>query len=412
MQAARGYWWWLGAAVVSDLGSNVMAFAVTWTASGFGGTAAGLIASTIVAFRVVLLMLGGSIGDRFGPRAVMIGCDTLMLIIAAGYAVWFFVSSPTVAMMLSLGCVLGIVSAFYIPASGVFPRLFVDEGSLPAVMATTSSGLQVSRLSGPAVGGLLIASVGLAWMTVINAATFLVVLIALVLVIPPRPARQPGAPHVTLRQGWSAIRAAGQHRVIFGLLAGLTVLSGAVQPVVSVGIPLLSRSHGWSAADAGFIEAAFMAAALPVGLTIAARGAMSRAAKALVGGPVLAGVGLLILAWAPYVVIACLGAAVLAVGTVLFASHALPAFLSASPPGLQVRLQAVLGVVQALPVLLMNLVYGVIAQHWSPPWAVLLASLLMLTTAVIMLTNPATRTIQLPKADPTTTGPAAPARPS
>jgi hypothetical protein len=90
-------------------------------------------------------------------------------------------------------------------------------------MATTSSGLQLSRLSGPAVGGLLIASVGLAWMTVINAATFLVVLIALLLVTPPRPATRPGAPHVTLRQGWSDIRAAGQHQLIFGLLAGLTV---------------------------------------------------------------------------------------------------------------------------------------------------------------------------------------------
>lgn len=402
MQAARGYWWWLGAAIVSDLDSNVLAFAVVWTASGFGGTTAGLIASSTVVFRVVLLMFGGSIGDRAGPRAVMIGCDAVMLVVAAGYAVWFFASPPTVPMILSLGCVLVVVSAFYIPASGVFPRLFVQETLLPKVMATTSTGLQISRLSGPAVGGVLLASVGLAWVTAINAATFIVVLVALLLVIPPRPARQPGAPHVTLRQGWSDLRAAGHHRPIIGLLAGLTVLSGAVAPVLSVCIPLLSRAHGWSAAYAGFMEASFMAAALPVGLTVAARGAMTRAGKALIGGPVLAGGGLLILAWAPSVVIACLGAAVLAVGTVLFSTHALPAFLSASPRGLQVRLQAVLGVVQAVPVLVMNNVYGPIAQHVSPSWAVVLASVLMLAVAVIMLTNYATRTIQLPKPDTST----------
>jgi len=121
MALGGGYWGWLAGAVCSELGSNVMAFAIVWTATGFGGTTAGVVATSTMLFRALLLLGGGSLGDRFGPRRIMIVCDSSMLFVTSFAAVWFWLRGPSIISLVLLGCLLGIVSAFYIPASGVSP---------------------------------------------------------------------------------------------------------------------------------------------------------------------------------------------------------------------------------------------------------------------------------------------------
>lgn len=267
----------------------------------------------------------------------------------------------------------------------MFPRLFVAETDLARVMATTGSALQLARISGPAVGGILLAAIGLAWVVFVNAASFLVIVVVLLLVVPPRAARAPGTPHVGFRPAWAALREAGQHRVLIPLLVALAALSAGGASVLTLAIPLLSRSRGWSSASAGFIEGSFMAAALAVGLGVAARGVLKRSEVALVGGPAVAGVAIIAVAIAPSVPLACAAAAVVGLGVVMFATHALPIFLAASPSGMQVRLQAVLGLAQALPVLVVYNVYGAIAQHASAGWALTSGSLPTIAAGAVVL---------------------------
>lgn len=369
MRPGAGYWVWLFGAIWSELGSTVMLFAITWTATGFGGGAAGLVATSTMLFRLVLLLGGGSVGDRFGPRRVMITCDALMLTVTLGMAAWFALRGPSVGSLLVIGCALGIASAFYMPASGVFPRLFVDDTQLARVMATTSTGLQLARIAGPAVGGILLAWIGLPWVVALNAATFLMVASIVVFVIPPRLHRSPDSAPVGFRQAWLDLNAAGQHRILIPLLIALGALVAGVTPSVALLIPLLSRDRGWTSASAGLMEAAFMAAALMVGATVAARGTLRRAGISMVWGLVLAAVGLIGMALAPAVWVACVAAAATGLGMVSFNIHALPRFLAASPPGAQVRLQAVLAVTTTLPMLAVSGPYGLLAQHASPSWA-------------------------------------------
>lgn len=381
----RGYWAWLVAAICSEFGSNLMAFAITWTATGFGGTTAGLVASSTVLFRAVLLLAGGSVGDRYGPRRIMIVCDSSMLFLASFAAVWFGLHGPSIAALLAVGCVLGIVEAFYMPASGVFPRLFVFDDHLTRVMAATSSGLQLARIAGPAMGGALLAWIGLTWVVSVNAATFLLVLVTVLLVIPPRRARPAESKHTRFRDSWQTLRSAGQHRVLVPLLVAFGALVAGTSPALTLLFPLLCRSQGWSSTSAGLLEAAFMAAALAVGATVAARGPSRHGEVALVGGPVLAGAGLLIVAVAPAVWVACVGAVAVGTGLVAFNVHAVPRFLAASPPGAQVRLQSVLGLTVTLPVLALSSLYGALAQHASASWALLGATAWALVAATVMV---------------------------
>ena len=393
-----GYWAWLTAAICSEFGSSVMAFAIVWTATGFGGTTAGLVNSAMLLFSTVLLLAGGALGDRYGPRRIMIVCDGSMLFLTGFAAVWFASHDPTIGSLVAVGCMLGIVSAFYDPASGVFPRLFVDDSQLTRVMATTSSALQVARIAGPAAAGVLLAWIGLTWVVALNTLSFLLVFITVLLVVPPRAARRPDTQHTGLRDAWRSLRTAGQHKVLLPLLAAFTVLVAGTSPALALLFPLLARNNGWSAASAGLMEASFMAAALAIGVTVAIRGAMSRPSIALVGAPLLAGLGLLTVAVAPSVWVACIGAAAVGTGLVTFNAHAIPRFLQASPPGAQVRLQALLGLTATVPALVLSGPYGALAQHVSPSWALAAATAWALGSAAIMAT---TKPWSVPRTDPT-----------
>lgn len=387
MALGAGYWAWLSAAICSEFGSTVMAFALIWTATGFGGTTAGLVTSSTMLFRAVLLLAGGSVGDRYGPRRVMIVSDGSMLLLTSFAAIWFAVRGPTVASLIAVGCVLGIVSAFYLPASGVFPRLFVHDSHLARVMATTSSGLQLARIAGPALGGVLLAWIGLTRVVAINAASFVLIVVTVLLVIPPHPARAPSTAPAGLRDTWKSIRSDGQHRILVPTLIALGALVAGTSPALTLLFPLLARDRGWSSADAGLMEAAFMAAALAVGLAVATRGTLRRPGGPLVGGPVLAGAGLLLVAVAPAVWVAYLGAVAVGIGLVTFNAHAVPRFLAASPPDAQVRLQAILGLAVTLPVLILSSLYGLLAQHASPSWALVAATAWPLAAATVMATK-------------------------
>ncbi|WP_353649509.1 MFS transporter [Nakamurella sp. A5-74] len=389
MRPGTGYWLWLFGAIWAELGSTVTLFAITWTATGFGGGAAGLVATSTMLLRLVLLLGGGSTADRFGPRRVMITCDFCMLAVTLGMAAWFALQGPTVGSLLVFGCVLGIVSAFYMPASGVFPRLFVDDGQLGRVMATTSTGLQLARIAGPALGGILLAWIGLSWVVALNAATFLLVASIILFVVPPRPHRPPDSTPVGFRESWRDLKAAGHHRILVPLLVALGALVAGVTPAIALLIPLLSRDRGWSAASAGLMEGAFMAAALVVGALVATRGTLRRDSIPMIWGPVLAAAGLIGMAWAPAVWMACAAAATTSLGMVSFNCHALPRFLAASPPGAQARLQAVLAVTTTVPMLALSGPYGLLAQHASPGWALGVAAVFAAAAGVVVaITHP------------------------
>ncbi|MDP3950632.1 MAG: MFS transporter, partial [Microbacterium sp.] len=68
LRTPRGFNAWVAATVGSELGSGILAFALTWTASGLGPHVASAVLTLTVAPSVALALLGGAVADRFGPR--------------------------------------------------------------------------------------------------------------------------------------------------------------------------------------------------------------------------------------------------------------------------------------------------------------------------------------------------------
>lgn len=127
--------------------------------------------------------LGGLVADRVDRRRLLIFTQVLLMLVAVGVCVVAFVpwtpgDLTPVYLFVGLGALQGVVMAFNMPAWQVLtPRLVPREELTQAI---TVNGIQfnLARVVGPALGGLLMGTVGYKPLFVINALSFLAVVLA------------------------------------------------------------------------------------------------------------------------------------------------------------------------------------------------------------------------------------------
>lgn len=139
---------WLGGAFASELGDAVLFFGLGWAASAHGGAIAGVVLSTVVLPRTVLLLVGGAVGDRAGARRVMVAGNAVMLAVAVALAVtthWF--GTPTILLVIA-ALVIGANDAFYLPSEGSIPRRLFGRDQLVRALALRQSGSQLVSMVG------------------------------------------------------------------------------------------------------------------------------------------------------------------------------------------------------------------------------------------------------------------------
>jgi hypothetical protein len=377
---------------VTGLGGGILYFAIGWTASGLGGQTAGLLLTMAVLPRTLLLLLGGAVGDRWGLRRTMIGCDAAMTVALGCFLVLARTDfSPTI-LLCGLAIAVGATSAFRMPAAGAFPRMFVSDADVPRALSLTGSVLQVTRIAGPALGGVLVAALGAAGALSGTLIALLVTVVVLVLVKPPREPRHPksdeGSVLGQVREGLLAARAVP---AVVPLLVVLAMVAGALIPMLSLCLPLAARARGWGPGLTGMIEATWILGSLVVSLVVARTGTMTRPGRALAAGPLLAGLGVLIIAASTQPLPALGGALVMGLGTALFTSHASAMYVLRTPDGMLARFQALLGVVQAGAILVANNVLGTMAGHLGATQAILLAAAVSMAAGLLALSSPALR---------------------
>ena len=145
----------------------------------------------------------GAIADIFDRRRLLIAIQIAEAVLTAGLGIVVLSGHVTATILLAFTFALGICAALLAPAwQAIVPRL-VPKDALASAIALNSVGINVSRAIGPALGGAIIVGLGLAWPFLINAASFLAVIAALLWWRPaPAPKQQTPAEHV-----WSAMRA-------------------------------------------------------------------------------------------------------------------------------------------------------------------------------------------------------------
>ncbi|MFE3143293.1 MFS transporter [Streptomyces scopuliridis] len=273
---------WLAAYTASMVGDSVYYMALSWAAIRTGSPGqAGLVLALGAVPRAVLMLGGGVLADRFGPRRVVIGSDAARCVFILGVAVALLFTTPSLWLLITVALVFGAVDALFLPAVGALPPRITAPGQLARVQGMRGLAARIANVTGAPLGGLAVALGGSAMAFAVAGALFALSLPLLLAVRmipgaakPPADGAEAGTAWGELRDGLRHIR---RHRVLAPLMLVIAVGElGFVGPL-NIGLTLLVQERGWGADGMGWIVAAFGVGAGVSSLLLTVRGRMPRA---------------------------------------------------------------------------------------------------------------------------------------
>lgn len=205
---SRNYRIYFAGQLVSLAGTWMQQIAMVWLAYRLSGSA--LVLGTVgFASQIPILIfgaIGGVITDRFDKRRLLITTQALSMVQALLLAALAWRGEATTGHLIVLAFGLGCINALDVPTrQAIAVHLVDDKDDLPNAIALNSFLMNVARFVGPTLAGFVVALVGEAVCFLLNAASYLAVLLALLAIrLPIDGKRRPSAPPLqALREGLS-----------------------------------------------------------------------------------------------------------------------------------------------------------------------------------------------------------------
>ena len=200
----RNYKLFFYGGLLSNTGTWMGRVAQTWLVltilTDNSATAVGYLAALQFLPMALLGPWGGAVADRFPKRTILIWTQVFLSINAGILALLVLTNTTELWHVYALALMLGAISAVDNPTRQAFASEMVGPDLLPNAVGLNSASFNGARLVGPALAGVLIALWGVGPAMVINAVSFLPVIIA---VVAMNPAELTPAP---LRRGRGAVR--------------------------------------------------------------------------------------------------------------------------------------------------------------------------------------------------------------
>ncbi|WP_427923050.1 MFS transporter [Streptomyces sp. cg40] len=299
---------WLGAYAASMAGDGVYYIALSWAAVQAGSPAqAGLVMSVSALPRAVLMLGGGVVADRFGPRRVVIGSDAVRCAAVLAVAALLFLTGLGLWPLAALALVFGTVDAVFVPAVGALPARITDKAQLARVQGMRGLAYRFAVIFGAPLGGLAVAFGGAA---TAFATAGLLIAISVPLLISVRVRELPpddtatGTPTTAWRDLVTGLRYIRRHRVLAPLILAIALGDlGFVAPL-NVGLTLLVDQRGWGASGMGWVLAGFGVGAGSASMTLTVRGRLPRAGQVAAWSIIAGSIAIAALAYAPSLLLA------------------------------------------------------------------------------------------------------------
>ena len=177
---------WFGQ-TLSLMGTWMQQMAQQWLALELTNRAAFVTWARLMGALPVVLFsfLAGAVADRRDKLRLVFVAQALLLCEASTF--WWFTWSGhvTIVVVFALALANGLFSAFEIPARQAMMVELVGRDDLHDAIALNSSGFNLARIVGPALGALVIGTLGLAWCFGFNALSYLAVLVGLSMITRP-----------------------------------------------------------------------------------------------------------------------------------------------------------------------------------------------------------------------------------
>src|SRR5215469_9407575 len=267
----RNFQLFFGGQLISLIGTWMDTVAEAWLVYRLTGSSL-LLGTVAFAGQIPVFLLapiGGMVADRLNRRSIVVATQTASMILAGILAALTISGRVKVWEVVLLAALMGVVNAFDIPARQAFLVEMVGREDLMNAIALNSSMFNGARVIGPAIAGILVASIGEGWCFFANSVSYIAVIAGLALMRVQERRRPASASHFEhIIEGFRFARGTGPIRAVL-LLLGIVSLVGMPYSVL---MPIFADTilHG-GARGLGILMGSTGVGALLAALALAAK---------------------------------------------------------------------------------------------------------------------------------------------
>lgn len=265
----RNFWPYFGGNLLSNCGTwfqNIAQSILVYRLTG-STLLVGVVNFAQFAGVFLLTPWAGSAADRYDRRRLLIVTQVGAAAITALLAVLQGAGAAEAPVVIALAFLLGLGTAFAIPAmQALVPDLVPDDDLAPA-MALNALSFHLARAVGPVAGAFVVDQLGIAVAFAANALSYLA-LIAGLMAVRPRDGHVAGAGAPRWRESLALVR---DDRGLLLLLLAVAAISISQDPVVTLGPGFAEEVFGRSDTLAGVLLGVFGAGSVLAALTLAGR---------------------------------------------------------------------------------------------------------------------------------------------
>jgi MFS family permease len=346
------------------------------------GTQLGLTSAARFLPMFVFGPLGGVFADRMDRRRVLYVTQTLSGLLAGVFAVTVGTHSIRLWIVYLLALALGFVNVFDNPARQSFISEMVSAEDLPNAVTLNSVAMNMARVLGAALGGVIAAAIGLALCFTCNALSFGAVLVSLAAMRGSElfPAKRVSKQKKLLRQGLRYVRNTPELLIPLVMIAVIGTLAWEFQ----VSLPLMaSKVFDGGAASYGVMASVMGGGAVVGGLISAARSRPR--ARALCLAAIGWGIAILAAAVAPSLPLELAALVFVGYGSITFNSLAKTTLQLAAKPEMRGRVMALWALAWLGSTPVGGPIVGWAGQAIGARWALVIGGLAALACGVLAL---------------------------
>jgi MFS family permease len=385
----RNFRLYFGGQTISLIGTWMTRIATSWLVYRLTGSAL-LLGTVSFAGQIPTFIFAPFAGvwvDRLDRRQVLLWTQALSMIQSLALAALTLSGHITIPLILILSVSQGIINAFDMPGRQAFTvQMVEDRADLSNAIAINSSMVNVARLVGPSLAGMLIAATNEGWCFLVDGVSYIAVIASLLAMRIQQQSvqRETGSMWLELHDGWKYVSGFVPIRIILSLFALVSLMGMPL--VVLMPIEAAKVLHG-GAHTLGFLMGAMGLGALSSALSLAARKSVRGLIRiipiaALLFGSALIGFGLSRSFWISMVMVMAAGAGLM---QVMAASNTIIQTLTSEAMRGRVMSYYTMAFMGMAP--FGSLLAGTMAQNLGVSWTMIINGALILLGAAWFITQ-------------------------
>ena len=381
VHSSRNYRIYLVGQSISLCGTWMQTVAQAWLVLKITGSGTALGFVVALQFLPVLLFgpWGGVIADRMPKRRLLLITQVAFGLLALLLGVLTATGVVTLWMVYVVALCFGMVTALDNPARQTFVLEMVGREHLPNAVMLNTVNINMARVIGPALAGLIIAIIGIAPCFFLNAASYVAVVVALLMMTVSELRPLPEQPRAKgqLREGFAYVWSSPKLRTPLLMMAIVGTLAYEFQVI----LPLVAKyTFGGDAATYGIMTGAMGLGAVIGGLFTASR--QQTGDGPLIKATLLFGALIIVAALMPSLALMVVLLVGVGAGSVTFLARANSTMQLRADPAFQGRVMALWAVAFLGTTPIGGPIIGWIGQNIGPRWGMVVGGLATLFAGV------------------------------